>query len=164
VFKLLPLVRPAGLAPGAHPVLALARLRQDFLLDGQGTAAAADAHAATRNAAAVCAELDDVLALGPPVRGLAHAGLRKLLAADEPTAAFPAPATDAEGGVAWPPTGVKYVALAARILVHAHQKLCIGLVSACSGGVVGVRASAQRFESEMRALRLGGVRNVREFR
>jgi hypothetical protein len=168
VSKLLPLVRAAGLTPGAHPLLALVRLQQEFLLDDLGSAAAAgvdwDMNAAVRNAAAVCAGLDVVLAPGHPVRALARAELGKLLAADEPATASPGPTEDSESGATWPPTGVERVALAARILAHAHEELCIGFGSASGGGVVGreVRALAQRLESEMGALKRG-VRNVREF-
>jgi hypothetical protein len=168
VSKLLPLVRAAGLTPGAHPLLGLVRLQQEFLLDDLGAAAAAgedaDVVSAARNAAAVCAGLDAVLAPGHPVRALARAELGKLLAADEPASTSPAPATDAEVGSAWPPAGVERVALAARILAHAHEELCVGFGTASGGSPVGreVRALAQRLESEMGALQRG-VRNVRKF-
>jgi hypothetical protein len=100
----------------------------------------------------------------PPPQSEPCAELGKLLAADEPAAASPAASGDLENDVAWPPTGVERVTLAARILATAHEELCIAFGIASGGGAVGreMRALAQRLESEMRALRRG-VRNVREF-
>jgi hypothetical protein len=171
VEKLLPLVRAAGLTPGAHPLLALARMQQTLLLDTLGAdGSGASIDDAVRNAAAVCAGLDAVLSHGHPVRALARAELGKLLAADEQSAAAvdtietKTLAVEKSSTAAWPPSGLERVRLAIQVLAAAHKELLVGFGHTSEGGAVGreVRATIMRLESEMGVLKTG-MRNLREF-
>jgi hypothetical protein len=161
--KLLPLVRSAGLTPGAHPLLALTRLRQPFLVDALsgGQSSSTDMQTtldeAIHGAAAVCTGLDAVLEKGHPVRAIARAELGKLLAADEPAPSH------AQNSNSFPPSGARRVLLAKDTLAMAHAELLVGLGKDGGGGVVGreVRECIIRLEEEMGVLKLG-IKNVRE--
>ncbi|KAJ7773832.1 hypothetical protein B0H16DRAFT_1408580 [Mycena metata] len=114
--NLLPILSSAGLTPGSHPLLGLARLHSALLIAGLASPqsdfsqsatpagspstlapapppTAADAQAsldaAIRAAAQVVAGLDMVLRYGHPVRGIARAELGRLLAVDESAPSAP---------------------------------------------------------------------------
>ncbi|KAJ7041558.1 hypothetical protein C8F04DRAFT_1031308 [Mycena alexandri] len=121
--NLLPILSSAGLTPGAHPLLGLARLHSALLIAGLASQpgssqsatpagpstpappppTAADAQAsldaAIRAAAQVVAGLDMVLRYGHPVRGIARAELGRLLAVDEPAPNVPAAGAGAPASV-----------------------------------------------------------------
>jgi hypothetical protein len=159
-----PLLRSAGLTPSSHPLLALVRLRQPFLIDGLASDYPEPADAqkslddAVRGAAAVVTGLDMVLQEGHPVRAIARAELGKLLASDEP-----APSNVPSNRDSFPPSGARRLMLAKEMLTQAHRELMIGFGRDGGGGMVGrqVRELIIRMDKEMEVLKLG-VKNVRE--
>ncbi|EIN09090.1 SET domain-containing protein [Punctularia strigosozonata HHB-11173 SS5] len=161
----LPLLLSHGLAPGAHPLLALARLHQALLIDalsgsGSGSGSPSEAQEkldeTVRVAARTCAGLEAVLRAGHPVRAVALAELGKLLAADEPQ-----PPPSAED--AFPPHGPPRLRLAHGTLLRALEELRIGFGGRNAGGEVGgeVREWVARLEKEMGVWRRG-VRDALE--
>jgi hypothetical protein len=164
--KLIPLLRSAGLTPGSHPLLALTRLRQPFLVDALNAPIASPGEAqsaldeAIRGATSVCAGIDALLDSGHPVRAVARAELGKLLAADEPMPV--SSVSTADETTRYPPSGAQRLLLAKKILGEAHAELLIAF-GKDSGGVVGreVRELTMRLEREIGVLQVG-LRNVRE--
>ncbi len=165
--KLVPILISAGLVPGSHPLLALARLNASLLITHLPAAPdpsieevhspATQASAPTSRAEAQ-AQLDDaicsarakrvrglgrVLAEGHPVRGIALAELGKLLSVDEPDPAHvrgPAGSPTGAMGVApgYPPSGPARVKLAYETLLRARAELLVGFGGGANeGGVVG---------------------------
>ncbi|KAJ6476933.1 hypothetical protein C8R45DRAFT_833764 [Mycena sanguinolenta] len=159
--KLVPILTSAGLAPSAHPLLALMRLHTALLIAGlhpsstSTTATTTPEEAqATLDAAVVSATkgvtgLDTVLRYGHPVRGIARAELGKLLAVDEP--APRAPGSAAEEAVRYPPSGARRLRLALETLLLARAELSVGFGTANDGGAVGrgVREDIVRLEREL---------------
>jgi SET and MYND domain-containing protein len=154
--KLIPILASAGLAPSAHPLLALTRLYTALLitkLANTPTQTALDE--AVIAATKVSAGLGEVLRHGHPVRGIARAELGKLLAVDEPEPR--APGTAAEEALRYPPSGVKRLRLALETLVHARAELSVGFGAANEGGLVGrgVREDIVKLERELGAWKKG---------
>jgi SET and MYND domain-containing protein len=154
--KLIPILASAGLAPSAHPLLALTRLYTALLitkLANTPTQTALDE--AVIAATKVSAGLGEVLRHGHPVRGIARAELGKLLAVDEPEPR--APGTAAEEALRYPPSGAKRLRLALETLVHARAELSVGFGAANEGGLVGrgVREDIVKLERELGAWKKG---------
>lgn len=188
--KLIPILISAGLVPGSHPLLALARLNASLLITHLPSApdpAVEEVHSPATQANAptgpseaqallddaICAAarasagLAQVLAEGHPVRGVALAELGKLLSVDEPDPAHAhAPVGPRNGamGVApgYPPSGPPRVKLAYETLLRARAELVVGFGGdANEGGTVGRGVREMAAELEKEMqVWAAGVKNV----
>ena len=188
--KLIPILISAGLVPGSHPLLALARLNASLLITHlpaapdpsveevhspatQASALTSRAEAQAQLGDAICAAarasagLGQVLAEGHPVRGIALAELGKLLSVDEPDPAHargPAGPPTGAMGVApgYPPSGPTRVKLAYETLLRARAELLVGFGSGANeGGVVGRGVREMAAELEKEMqVWKAGVKNV----
>ena len=166
----IPLLSRAGLVPGAHPLLALARSRQSLLLERlpvmlgrteqDKNRAQTFLDSAIRAAAAVTFGLKNILRQGHPIRAIALAELGKLLAVDEPspdplkapsTRSTPSSYEQAIQDASFPPSGPTRLKLAVQTLREAIAELCIAFGFVNEGGETGanIRVTLLNLEKEL---------------
>ncbi|KAF9819678.1 hypothetical protein IEO21_01943 [Rhodonia placenta] len=158
--NMIPILTAAQLTPSCHPLLAMTRLHQEFLVASLSASLSQELLDDTiRTAGKYSAGLSAILPPGHPVRGVALAELGKLLAVDEPS---PFAGVRANGQQ-FPPSGPARLKLAYETLVHARDELVVGFGGKNEGGMVGkeVRETIVRFETELGVWK-SGIKNVLE--
>ena len=163
--NVLPILTSAGVAPPAHPLLAMTRLHQELLIAALPAELSQETlDEAVRTAARYCAGLQTLLPRGHPVRAVALGELGKLLAVDEPSPS-PPQSSGGEGAAEarFPPSGPARLKLAYESLVKAHEELLVGFGKAGGGGQLGreIREAVVRLEKEL-GVWTTGIRNALE--
>lgn len=150
--NMITILRSVGLTAGSHPLLGLVRLHQSLLLGGlprDGIVTQDQLDDAVRAVFDSVSGLNEVLAPGHPVRGIALAELGKILAVDEPTPRMGGDATALRSD--FPPSGPSRLRLAYDTLLNARQELLIGFGTSNEGGAVGeeIRQMLVKLEKEL---------------